>query len=201
MPKVSETTVPCGNKYCDNDAARVDAICGNLILSPDDKCDYVNYAASKRVASLCLIFLLPSVSDEVLEQLQEDEEIYINLNGLNSINDSDAFFQHHYSEEFGESVSRYLSSLLQSWGLTFGIQSELIPDPNQSEGPKFDSLVITFEGDEIQVALEIQMYLQSHQHDMLEWYAKTLAESLMDEEDFIWVHEGTQITLDNVEVN
>lgn len=200
MPNVTETTVPCGNKYCDSEVARVDAICGNLILSPDDKCDYVNYAASKSVASLRLIFLLPSVSDEVLEQLQEDEEIYINLNGLNSINDSDAFFQHIYSEEFGESVSRYLSSLLQSWGLTFGIQSELIPDPNQSEGPKFDSLVITFERDEIQVALEIQMYLQSHQHDMLEWYAKTLAESLMDEEDFIWVHEGTQITLDNVEV-
>jgi len=197
---VSETTVRCGNKYCENESARVDSICGNVILSSDEKCDYVNYAASKSVASLRLIFQLPSVSDEVLEQLQEDDEIYINLNGLNSIDDSDAFFQHVYSEEYGESVSRFLSNLLQSWGLTFGIQSELIPDPNQSEGPKFDSLVITFEGDEIQVALEIQVYLQSHQHDMLEWYAQTLAESLMGEEDLIWSHEGTQITLVNVEV-
>lgn len=199
MPKISETTVPCGNRYCDNEAARVDAICGNLISSPDEKCDYLNYASPKSVASLGLKFLLPSVSDEVLEQLQEDEEIYLNLNGLNSINDSDAFFKHNYSEEFGEFISSYLSSLLLSWGLTFGIQSELIPDPNESEGPKFDSLVITLEEDEIQVALEIQMFLQSHQHDMLEWYAKTLAESLMDEDDLVWIHEGRRMTLVDVE--
>jgi hypothetical protein len=35
---------------------------------------------------------------------------------------------------------------------------------------------------------------------MLEWYGKTLAESLMDEEDLIWNHEGSQISLLNVEV-
>jgi hypothetical protein len=201
MPKVSETTVRCGNKYCENESAKVDAICGNLISSPDEKCDYVNYSASKSVTTLRLIFLLPSVSDDVLEQLQEDGEIYIDLNGLKSITDSDAFFQHVYSEDFGESVSRDLSSLLQSWGSTFGIPSDLIPDPNQSEGPKFDSLVMTLEGDAIQVALEIQMFMQSHQHDMLEWYPKTLAESLMDEEDLVWIHEGAQITLTDIEVN
>jgi hypothetical protein len=194
------TTVPCGNRYCDNPAARVDAICGNLISSPDEKCDYINYASPKNVASLGLTFLLPSVSDELLELLQVDEEIYINLYGLNSINDSDAFFQQNYSEEFGEFISSYLSSLLLSWGLTFGIQSELVPDPNQSEGPKFDSMVITLEKDEIRVALEIQIFLQSHQHDMLEWYPESLAETLMDEEDLIWSHEGTQINLVNVEV-
>ena len=136
----------------------------------------------------------------MLEQLQEDEEIYIDLNGLKSITDSDAFFQHVYSEDFGESVSRDLSSLLQSWGLTFGIPSDLIPNPNQSEGPKFDSLVMTLEGDAIQVALEIQMFMQSHQHDMLAWYPESLAETLVDEEDLMWIHEGIQITLDNVEV-
>jgi hypothetical protein len=36
---------------------------------------------------------------------------------------------------------------------------------------------------------------------MLEWYAKTLAESLMDEEDFIWVHEGMQVTLTDIEIS
>jgi hypothetical protein len=200
MPKVSETTVRCGNKYCENESAKVDAICGNLISSPDEKCDYVNYSASKSVTTLRLIFLLPSVSDDVLEQLQEDGEIYIDLNGLKSVTDSDAFFKHAYSEDLGESVSKDLSSLLQSWGSTFGTQSELIPDPNQDEGPKFDSLVLTLEDDEIQVALEIQMYLKSYQYDMLGWYAKTLAESLMDEDDLVWMHEGTQISLLNVEV-
>ena len=81
MPKTSEITVPCGNRYCDNPAASIDAICGNLISSPDEKCDYLNYASPKSVASLGLTFLLPSVSDEMLKQLQEDEERYINLNG------------------------------------------------------------------------------------------------------------------------
>lgn len=205
MARDSETTVRCGNEDCDNKSARADAICENPIWSSEDgewrECDYVNYAASKSVYSLRLKFLLPSVSDEVLEQLQEDQEIYIDLNGLNSINDSDAFFQHNYSAEFGEFVNSYLSSLLMSWGLTFGIPSELIPDPNQSEGPKFDSLVITLEEDEIQVALEMQMYLQSHQDDMLQWYPNYLKNILMDEEDFVWVHEGIPITLNNVEVN
>jgi tetratricopeptide (TPR) repeat protein len=205
MARDSETTVRCGNEDCDNKSARADAICENPIWSSEDgewrECDYVNYAASKSVYSLRLKFLLPSVSDEVLEQLQEDQEIYIDLNGLNSINDSDAFFQHNYSAEFGEFVNSYLSSLLMSWGLTFGIPSELIPDPNQSEGPKFDSLVITLEEDEIQVALEIQMYLQSHQDEMLQWYPNHLKNILMDEEDFVWVHEGIPITLNNVEVN
>jgi TPR repeat protein len=204
MARDSETTVRCGNEDCDNKSARADAICENPIWSSEDgewrECDYVNYVASKSVYSLRLKFLLPSVSDEVLEQLQEDQEIYIDLNGLNSINDSDAFFQHNYSAEFGEFVNSYLSSLLMSWGLTFGIPSELIPDPNQSEGPKFDSLVITLEEDEIQVALEIQMYLQSHQDDMLHWYPNHLKNTLMDDEDFVWVHEGNQITLNNVEV-
>jgi hypothetical protein len=192
--------IPCGNKYCSNNFAVAGEICGNVISSPEDKCDYVNYATSKSVAHLRLVFQLPGVSDEVMEQLQEDEEIYIDLNGLKSVTDSDAFFKHAYSEDLGESVSKDLSSLLQSWGSTFGTQSELIPDPNQDEGPKFDSLVLTLEDDEIQVAIEIQMYLKSYQYDMLGWYAKTLAESLMDEDDLVWMHEGTQISLLNVEV-
>jgi hypothetical protein len=195
------TTIRCGNRYCTNEAAVVDKVCGNLISSPEDKCDYVNYSKAKSVASVRLLFQLPSVSDEVMEQLQEDEEIYIDLNGLKSVTDSDAFFKHTYSEDLGESVSKDLSSLLQSWGLTFGIPSDLTPDPNQSEGPKFDSFVLTLEEGTIQVALEIQMFMQSHQYDMLEWYGKTLAESLMDEEDLIWNHEGSQISLLNVEVD
>jgi hypothetical protein len=193
--------IPCGNKYCSNKVAVAGEICGNVISSPEDTCDYVNHSKAKSVASVRLLFQLPSVSDEVMEQLQEDEEIYIDLNGLKSVSDSDAFFKHAYSEDLGESVSKDLSSLLQSWGSTFGTQSELIPDPNQDEGPKFDSLVLTLEDDEIQVALEIQMYLKSYQYDMLGWYAKTLAESLMDEDDLVWMHEGTQITLSEVEAS
>jgi hypothetical protein len=61
--------------------------------------------------------------------------------------------------------------------------------------------VITLEEDEIQVVLDIQMYLQSHQDDMLHWYPNHLKNTLMDEEDFVWVHEGIPITLNNVEVN
>ncbi len=195
------TTVRCGNQYCDNESARVDEICGKFISSADENCDYMNYSSPKSVASLDLIYVLSNVPEKVMEQLQEDEEIYLDLSGLKSINDSDVFFQQNYSSDFGVMVSNHLSSLLLSWGATLGVPSELIPDSSQSEGPKFKSFVVTLEGDEIHAAIGIEMYLQSHQHDMLEWYAKTLAESLMDEEDFIWVHEGTQITLDNVEVN
>jgi hypothetical protein len=201
MQESNMGTVSCGNNFCNNDAARVDSICGSLISPPDEKCDFINYASPKSVASLRLLFSLPNVPEKVMEQLQEDEEIYIDLSGLKSIKDSDAFFQHNYSAEVGEFLNSYLSSLLMSWGLTFGIPSELIPDPNQSEGPKFDSLVITLEEDEIQVALDIQMYLQSHQDDMLHWYPNHLKNTLMDDEDFVWVHEGNQITLNNVEVN
>ena len=111
-------TVPCGNKFCNNDAARVDAICGSLISPPDEKCDYINYASPKSVASLRLLFSLPNVPENVMEQLQEDEEIYIDLSGLKSIKDSDVFFQQNYSSDFGEIVSKYLSSLLLSWGST-----------------------------------------------------------------------------------
>jgi hypothetical protein len=45
------------------------------------------------------------------------------------------------------------------------------------------------------------MYLKSHQNDMLEWYPKSLAESLMDEDDLMWVHEGHRITLSDVETS
>jgi len=200
MQESNMGTIPCGNKYCDNDAARVDAVCGSLISPPEEKCDYVNYASPKSVASLRLLFSLPNVPEKVMEQLQEDEEIYIDLIGLKSIKDLDAFFQQNYSSDFGEIVSNYLSSLLLSWGTTFGVSSDLVPDSSQSEGPRFQSFVVTLQDDEIQVAIEIEMYLQSHQYDMLEWYAKTLAESLMDEEDLVWVHEGTQIILADIEV-
>ena len=93
MQESNMGTIPCGNKYCDNDAARVDAVCGSLISPPEEKCDYVNYASPKSVASLRLLFSLPNVPEKVMEQLQEDEEIYIDLIGLKSIKDLDAFFQ------------------------------------------------------------------------------------------------------------
>jgi hypothetical protein len=200
MQESNMGTVSCGNNFCNNDAARVDSICGSLISPPDEKCDFINYASPKSVASLRLLFSLPNVPEKVMEQLQEDEEIYIDLSGLKSIKDSDAFFQQNYSSDFGEIVSKYLSSLLLSWGSTFGASSNLVPDSSQSEAPKLQSFVVTLEGEEIQVAIEVEMYLQSHQHDMLEWYAKTLAESLIDEEDLVWVHEGTQIVLTDIEV-
>ena len=200
MQESNMGTVSCGNKFCNNDAARVDAICGSLIFPPDEKCDYINYASPKSIASLRLLFSLPNVPEKVMEQLQEDEEIYIDLSELKSIKDSDAFFQQNYSSDFGEIVSKYLSSLMLSWGSTFGGSSDLVPDSSQSEAPKLQSFVMTLEGDEIQVAIEVEMYLQSHQHGMLEWYAKTLSESLIDEEDLVWVHEGTQIVLTDIEV-
>lgn len=200
MHKMPKVTVKCGNQSCGNEAAIVHEICGSPLISyPDEKCDYLNYASLEHVASLQLIFLLPSIPNQVMEQLQEDQEIYIDLNGLKSINNSDSFFRQNYSSDFGQLVSSYLCSLLLSWVSTFGIPSKIVPDPNQSDRPKFDSFVITLEGDKIQVAIEVKMYLQSHQYDMLEWYAKKLAKDLMDQDDLVWVHEGDSITLSDVD--
>lgn len=201
MSQIPKITVRCGNQNCGNDAAIVDEICGSPFISyPDEKCDYFNRVSPEHVASLRLIFLLPSIPNQVMEQLQEHQEIYIDLNGLKSINDSDAFFRHNYSSDFGELVSSYLCSLLLSWVSTFGIPSELAPDPNQGgESPKLDSFVMTLEGDEIQVAIEIKLYLQSNPHGMLAWYTKTLAENLMNQDNLVWVHDGNRITLSDVD--
>lgn len=197
---VEAKTVACGNKYCDNPAAKVDQVCGNPFSESDPDCDYLNYEAPKSVCSLNLIYLLPHLPDELEHQLLEFEEINVDLNGLRSTKDATKFLrQSPEVDDYGNPMIDYLASLLISWGTTFGIASELNPDSNDNEGPKFACIELTPQGDEIQVAISVDMYLQSHQYDMLEWYANTLAESLMDEEDLVWVHEGHRITLSDVE--
>jgi hypothetical protein len=201
MPKTSEITVPCGNRYCDNKAAKVDQVCGNIISETDPNCDYLNYEAPRSVYSISLSYLLPRVPDELKQDITEFEEIDVDLQGLKSIKDAVTFLrQSPEADDYGSQLSDYLASLLISWGSTFGIASELNPDSSESEGPKFVCIELAPQGDEIQAVISVGMHLKSHQSDMLEWYPESLAETLMDEEDLIWIHEGTQITLLNVEV-
>lgn len=201
MQNSKSITVSCGNKYCDNKEARVDQVCGNSISQSDPDCDYINYEIAKPVYSLSLIFLLPDVPGKMEEQISEFEEINVDLKGLKSAKEAVAFLrQSPEAEDYGKPMCDYLASLLISWGSTFGIQSELNPEPNEIEGPKFWSIELIPEDDEIQVTILIEMYLQSHQHDMLEWYGSSLAETLMAEEDLVWIHMGHRIILKDVEV-
>jgi hypothetical protein len=193
-------TVRCGNKYCANEVARVGEICGNVISSPEDKCDHVNYSIPKCVSILRLIFNLPQVPDVVKEQLLANEEICIDLADLKTVHDSETFFQQNLSSEYEEFVCRYLANLLLSWGNSFGTTSSLNPDPSDSEPTKFGEFDMTLEGDVIKVGIEIELYMRSYQHDMLAWYSKTLAEDLMNKDDLVWMHDGSQITLSDVEI-
>jgi len=188
-------TVRCGNEYCDNETAKVDAICGKFISSADENCDYLNYAASKPIYSLALEFVWPAPKDLKAEMI-ELEEVSVDLSEFNFEKDLT-----EYGSEYGDLVDGYMRSLLVSWRKSFGIQSELNPDFNRDEGPRFGPFELTLDGDDLHISIVITMHLKSHQHDMLEWYPESLAETLMDEEDLIWIHEGTQITLNNVEVN
>ncbi len=195
-------TLKCGNKYCSNQVAIVGEICGNVISSPEDKCDYVNYSSPKSLYLLTLIYALPSVPDKLNQQVLDDEEINVDLTGLVSINDAEMFLsQSPEKDDYGNHMIDYLTSLLVSWGTTFGIPSELNPDPFDDEGPKFACIELTSEGEKIHVAITLEFFSKSHQIDMLEWYPKSLADSLMDEDDLIWAHEGHQIALQGVEVN
>jgi hypothetical protein len=192
-------TVPCGNKYCDNQEAKVDGVCGKFVTATDENCDYINYVSPKCLYSLDLVFLSRHVPDKLKEQILEFEEIIVDLRGLKSIKDATAFLlEAPETEEYGESMSNFIATLLMSWGTTFGPPSDLNPDPNEIDGPKFSSIELTLQGDELRLALVIEMHLSSHQFDMLEWYPDSLAESLMDEEDFVWTHEGHRIVLNEV---
>lgn len=194
-------TLKCGNKYCSNQVAIVGEICGNVISSPEDKCDYVNYSSPKSLYCLKLNYVLPNFPDELKQQVLDDEEINVDLTGLVSIKDAEMFLnQSPEIDDYGNHMIDYLASLLVSWGMTFGIPSELNPDPFDDEGPKFACIELTSEEDEIRVAITLEIYSKSHQIDMLEWYPESLADSLMDEEDLMWVHEGRQITLSDVEI-
>jgi hypothetical protein len=193
-------TVRCGNEYCANAVAIVGEICGSVISSPEEKCDYLNYSEPRCVSILRLIFILPQVPESVNEILVEDEEIYIDLSGLKTIKDSKTFFQQNLSPEYGEFVCQYFANLLLSWGNSFGITSNLNPDPSDSEPAKFGWLGITLEGDEVRMGIEIQLYMRSYQYDMLAWHSKTLAEDLMNKDDLVWMHDGSQITLSDVEI-
>jgi len=194
--------IHCGNKYCSNQVAIVGEVCGNVISSPEDKCDYVNYSSPKSLFLLKLIYVLSNVPDNLKQQVLDDEEINVDLTGMLSIKDAEMFLsQSPEIDDYRNHMIDYLASLLVSWGTTFGIPSELNPDPFDDEGPKFACIELTSEEDEIHVAITLEMYSKSHQIDMLEWYPESLAESLMDEEDLIWVHEGNQIALQGVEVN
>ena len=195
----SSKSVNCGNKSCDNKSASVDVICGKLNSSTDEKCDYMNYSVAKHIYSLALEFVW-SAPEDLKTEMIELEEVSVDLSEFNSERDLTEYVLDTCGSEYGDLVDGYVSALLVSWRKTFGIQSELNPSFSSDEGPRFGSFELTLDGDDLHISIVIAMYLKSHQHDMLEWYPESLAETLVDEEDFMWIHEGIQITLDNVEV-
>ena len=195
----SSKSVNCGNKSCDNKSASVDVICGKLNSSTDEKCDYMNYSVAKHIYSLALEFVW-SAPEDLKTEMIELEEVSVDLSEFNSERDLTEYVLDTCGSEYGDLVDGYVSALLVSWRKTFGIQSELNPNFSLDEGPRFGSFELTLDGDDLHISIVIAMYLKSHQHDMLEWYPESLAETLVDEEDFMWIHEGIQITLDNVEV-
>ena len=195
----SSKSVNCGNKSCDNKFASVDVICGKLNSSTDEKCDYMNYSVAKHIYSLALEFVW-SAPEDLKTEMIELEEVSVDLSEFNSEKDLTEYVLDTCGSEYGDLVDGYVSALLVSWRKTFGIQSELNPNFSMDEGPRFGSLELTLDGDDLHISIVIAMYLKSHQHDMLEWYPESLAETLVDEEDLMWIHEGIQITLDNVEV-
>ena len=195
----SSKSVNCGNKSCDNKSASVDVICGKLNSSTDEKCDYMNYSVAKHIYSLALEFVW-SAPEDLKTEMIELEEVSVDLSEFNSERDLTEYVLDTCGSEYGDLVDGYVSALLVSWRKTFGIQSELNPNFSLDEGPRFGSFELTLDGDDLHISIVIAMYLKSHQHDMLEWYPESLAETLVDEEDLMWIHEGIQITLDNVEV-
>ena len=195
----SSKSVNCGNKSCDNKSASVDVICGKLNSSTDEKCDYMNYSVAKHIYSLALEFVW-SAPEDLKTEMIELEEVSVDLSEFNSERDLTEYVLDTCGSEYGDLVDGYVSALLVSWRKTFGIQSELNPSFSSDEGPRFGSFELTLDGDDLHISIVIAMYLKSHQHDMLEWYPESLAETLVDEEDLMWIHEGIQITLDNVEV-
>jgi hypothetical protein len=195
-------TTRCGNKFCDNNSAKVGAVCGNFVSATDEDCDYVNYDSSRCIYSLSLRFVSSDLTEKLKREIKDLEEVVVDLKGLESVNDAPAFLhQTPEAEEYGELVVEYLANLLLSWGKTFGIASELNPDPTKSEGPRFASIELSVNGKSLSIEIVIEIHLSSHQYDMLEWYPDSLAESLMDDDDFIWQHEGKQITLSEVEAS
>ena len=194
----SSKSVNCGNKSCDNKSASVDVICGKLNSSTDEKCDYMNYSVAKHIYSLALEFVW-SAPEDLKTEMIELEEVSVDLSEFNSERDLTEYVLDTCGSEYGDLVDGYVSALLVSWRKTFGIQSELNPNFSLDEGPRFGSFELTLDGDDLHISIVIAMYLKSHQHDMLEWYPESLAETLVDEEDLMWIHEGIQITLDNVE--
>lgn len=192
--------VECGNGNCDNKAAPVDEVCGNFISISDEKCDYFNYSIAKPMYSLVLEYEWSAPPEDLKVEVIELEEIIVDLSDIDSERDLTEYVLDTCGSEYGDLVDGYVSSMLVSWRSTFGIQSELNPNLNLIEGPRFGSFELTLDDDVLQVAIVITMYLKSHQHDMLEWYPKSLAESLMDEDDLVWVHEGHRITLSAVEI-
>lgn len=200
MTKTSRATnAACGNKYCDNKSAKVDEICGKFISSTDENCDYLNYSVARPVYSLALEFLW-SAPEDLKAEMIDLEEVIVDLSEFDSERDLTEYVLDSCGSEYGDLVDGYVSSLLISWRNTFGIQSELNPNFNLDEGPRFGSFELTLEGDKLHISVVIVIYLKSHQNDMLEWYPESFAETLMDEEDLIWSHEGTHINLVNVEV-
>lgn len=200
MTKTSRATnTACGNKYCDNKSAKVDEICGKFISSTDENCDYINYLVARPAYSLALEFVW-SAPEDLKAEMIELEEVIVDLSEFDSERDLTEYVLDTCGSEYGDLVEGYVSSLLISWRKTFGVQSELNPNFNVDEGPRFGSFELTLDGDDLHISIVIIMKLKSHQNDMLEWYPESLAETLMDEEDLIWSHEGTQITLVNVEV-
>jgi hypothetical protein len=193
--------VACGNRYCENKVAPVDEVCGKFISSADEKCDYLNYSIAKPMYSLVLEFEWSAPPEDLKAEMIEQEEVIVDLSDIDSERDLTEYVLDSCGSEYGDIVEEYVSSMLVSWRSTFGIQSQLNPNLNLDEGPRFGSFELTLDGDDLHVAIEITMYLKSHQNDMLEWYPKSLAESLMDEDDLMWVHEGHRITLSDVETS
>lgn len=193
-------SVLCGNQYCDNEIAVVDKICGKFSTALDGNCDYINYAIPKAVYSIFLTFEFKSCPQSIANVLSDEEQVLIDLNNSELVFGSWDHLDIACTPLYGQAMSNFVFSMIQSWLATFGKESELAPESSKVEGPKFQSVQLNLLGNKLQVDFQIGMFLQSHQSDMLDWYPESLVDSLI-EESHVWTHEGVNIKLLSAETN
>jgi hypothetical protein len=200
MVKIPDTSVPCGNEYCDNQNAIVDERCGNLIPTFKQNCDHINYSVSKKIYSLVLEFVYSSTPDEIKAKIIEEGEVIFDFANLNSTNQLSEYL-FGYRPDYGELICGFVNSLLVSFCNTFGSQSRLNPDSQVQVGPRWGSFYMALDGDALEINIQLDMHSKSHQHDFLDWGPKAIAEGLLNEEGLNWIHEGAEISLINVKID